>query len=150
MANNMYKTNKFFGVVFSFLFLFVINLLFVGSVFAQPAGNATGSGTGNSAGGGSGNPVSIEATIPNPFKGGDDLMTFLTAIFQNVIMPIAAIGITVWIVWAGFQYVLARGNSTKIADANKNLLWSLIGAGILLGATAISKVVETTVTTLMK
>jgi len=91
----------------------------------------------------------IGAKIDNPFNGGNDLMALIRVILSNIVMPIAAVAVVVWIVWAGFQFVLAQGNPKKIDDAKKNLLWSLIGAGILLGAAAISVVVENTVRALM-
>lgn len=91
--------------------------------------------------------------IDNPFdcKGVSPctLMTLITTILSSIVMPIASVAVVVWIVWAGFQFVLAQGNEKKITDAKQNLLWSLVGAGILLGAAAISAVVETTVKALM-
>ena len=88
--------------------------------------------------------------IPNPLNcaPGQDcrtLMGLLTILLNNVVMPIAAVAVVIWIIWAGFTYVMAQGNPTKVAVAHQRLLWSLIGAGILLGAAGISKVVELTV-----
>ena len=64
-------------------------------------------------------------------------------------MPIAAVAVTMWIIWAGFQFLTAQGKPAEIQKAQQNLLWSLIGAGILLGAVAIARVVENTVRALM-
>ena len=96
----------------------------------------------------------IAGSIPNPFNCGGsttncDLITFITTVLNNVVMPIAAVAVVVWIVWAGFSYVMAQGNPAKIKEAHQRLLWSLIGGGILLGAAAISAVVQTTVTSLL-
>ncbi len=88
--------------------------------------------------------------IPNPFKGGTDLMSFITSVLNNIIMPIAAVGVVVWIVWAGFQFVLAQGKPDAIKKARDNLMWSLIGAGILLGAAAISVAVKSTIEALIR
>ena len=88
-------------------------------------------------------------TIPNPSKAGNDIMSILYAILDNIVTPIAAVAVVLWIIWAGFQYLLAQGNPAKITEANKRLLWSLIGAGILLGAEGIFKVVENTVKALL-
>lgn len=60
-------------------------------------------------------------------------------------MPIAAVAAVVYIIWAGFSYVMAQGNPKEIEAAHQRLLWALVGTGILLGAAAISKVVENTV-----
>ena len=89
------------------------------------------------------------ATIPNPFKGGSDLNSLIVTLLNNVVMPIAAVASVFYIIWAGFQYVLAKGNPGKIAEANKNLLWALIGVGVLLGAAGISAVVKSTVESLI-
>ncbi len=91
----------------------------------------------------------IGVKIDNPFNGGNDLMALIRAILSNIVMPIAAVAVVVWIVWAGFQFVLAQGKPAEIQKAKLNLLWSLVGAGILLGAAAISVVIENTVRALM-
>ena len=77
-----------------------------------------------------------------------DLTAFINLILKNVIMPLAAVAAVLYIIWAGFSYVMAQGNSTKIAEAHKRLLFALIGTGILLGAAAISQVIQVTVKSL--
>ena len=94
--------------------------------------------------------TTIGAKIENPFKGGDDLMTLIRTILSDIVMPIAAVAIVCWIIWAGFQLVLAQGKPGDIDKAKENLLWSLVGAGILLGAVGISAVVEATIKALIK
>ena len=64
-------------------------------------------------------------------------------------MPIAAVAVVCYIIWAGFMYVVAQGNEKKIKEAHDRLLWALIGAGILLGASAISQVVVTTINSII-
>ncbi len=114
-------------------------------VFAQ----ATGGG-----GGGTGS-VAFPIKISNPFNCGSagagncTIMTLITSILNGIIMPIAAVGVTMWIVWAGFGFITAQGNPGEIQKAKQRLLWSLIGAGILLGAVGISTVVSNTVSTLI-
>ena len=105
---------------------------------------STGSGTNPPSGG----PIVID--IRNPTRGvGDDLISLLNAILNKVVMPIATVMVVLWIIWAGFSYVLAQGNPAKIEQAHQRLLWSLIGAGILLGAAAISIVVQNTIKALV-
>jgi len=92
----------------------------------------------------------IGVRIENPFNcggrgGGCNLITFVTVVLNNIVMPIAAVAVTLYIIWAGFMFVTAQGKPAELEKAKANLLWALIGAGILLGAAAISKVVETTV-----
>ena len=87
----------------------------------------------------------VTGSIPNPTTAGDDIMSVLYALLSNVVMPIAAVAVVIWIIWAGFSYLTAQGNPAKIEIAHKRLLWSLIGAGILLGAAGISEVVKRTI-----
>ena len=92
----------------------------------------------------------VNIKIPNPTNVEGGLLDLLNAILNNIILPIAAVLVVLYVIYAGFTYVTARGNPVKIREANQRLLWSLIGAGILLGAVAISKVVQSTVTALFK
>lgn len=102
---------------------------------------------------GGGGAVTIPVRIINPFNCGGaancTLMTLITSILNGIVMPIAAVAVTVWIVWAGFGFVTAQGKPAEIEKAKQRLLWSLIGAGILLGAVGISTVVSNTVRALI-
>jgi len=56
-------------------------------------------------------------------------------------IPIVALAI----VYCGFLFVFARGNSEKLTKARDALLYTVIGAAILLGAWAIAKMISATV-----
>ncbi len=88
--------------------------------------------------------------IDNPAKVGNTLPLILEAILKNIVMPIAAIAVVMYIIYAGFTFVTAQGNPKKIDDAKQRLLWALIGAGILLGAVGISQAVQNTVSDVIK
>lgn len=97
---------------------------------------------------GENNPPGIGVKITNPFKcegTNCSLMGLILAITENIVMPIAAVMVTLWIIWAGFGFLMAQGKPVEIDKAKQRLLWSLIGAGILLGAVGIAKVIENTV-----
>ena len=49
------------------------------------------------------------------------------------------------LVYVGFLFVTAQGNETKITAAKSGLLWTVVGALILLGAQAIALAIEATV-----
>ncbi len=106
---------------------------------------------------GTGGPIPPNTTvivrITNPFNCGGvancTLIDLITAILNNIVMPIAVVGVIMWILWAGFGFLTAQGNDAKLTIAKQRLLWSLIGAGILLGAAGISTVVQNTVRALM-
>lgn len=59
-------------------------------------------------------------------------------------IPIAVL----FIVYAGFKFVLARGKPEALAEARKNLMWTLIGIAIFLGAWLIADVVANTINAL--
>ncbi len=113
--------------------------------------STTGGGTtgGTTTGGTSGSTTTGGTTIEklqNPL--GDDnnsIPEILVTIVDNVILPIAIPFVALAIIWTGFQFVLARGNTTKLADAKKSLWWTLLGAGVILGAYVIAQVVQSTV-----
>ncbi len=59
-------------------------------------------------------------------------------------IPILALAI----IYAGFLFVVARGNSEKLQKAKDALLYTIIGGAILLGAWAIAEMIEATVKTI--
>lgn len=75
-----------------------------------------------------------------------------TEFFQKISIFAVEIGIpiaTLFIIYSGLRLVMARGNEEAIKKAKDGLLWSVIGAGILIGAWAIIKILESTVTTVL-
>jgi type IV secretory pathway VirB2 component (pilin) len=87
----------------------------------------------------------ININIPNPAGNNRDLMAILRALLNNVVLPVGAVVVVMYIIYAGFTFVQAQGNPKEIDAAKQRLLWALIGSGILLGAAAISTAVQTTV-----
>ncbi len=89
-------------------------------------------------------------TIPNPLKDKNaTIMSIIVSLLNGVVMPIGAVLVVMYIIYAGFTFVTAQGKPAEIDKAKQRLLWALVGGAILLGAAAISKVVETTIKTLM-
>lgn len=126
----------------------LVTMLFLGTVSFAHAAETTSTGTGmqtQSTGNGGKN-----ITLINPLNSGDCtpngdcLMIFLNKILDLVIR-IGSIAVILMLVWVGYLFVVAQGNSEKIAEARHALLWTLIGALILLGAKAISFGIEATV-----
>ena len=84
------------------------------------------------------NPLSPEfQTIPAFIEGALKVMVM-------VALPI----ITVFVVYAGFQFVLAQGNTEKLNTAKKNFLFVIIGALLIMGAWIIATLIGGTVTQL--
>jgi len=81
--------------------------------------------------------------LTNPLKGKTvcGLVTGLLEAAMIIGIPIAIL----FVVWAGFKFVLAQGNPTKIGDAQKNFLNVVIGIAIFVGASLIGSVIINTV-----
>ena len=80
------------------------------------------------------NPIPNINTIPN------FIQTILTG-FLKIGIPVVALAI----IYSGFLFVAARGNSEKLTKAKDTLLYTIIGAAILLGAWAIATMISSTV-----
>ncbi len=72
----------------------------------------------------------------------------LEGLIQTILVGVIKIGIpiiAIAIIYCGFLFVAARGNSEKITKAKDALLYTVIGAAILLGAWAIALLISETV-----
>lgn len=72
------------------------------------------------------------------------LSGFLNAILE-VVLVIAYPIVVVAIVYTGFLFVTAGGNEAKLTKAKQALVWTLIGAMIVLGAFILAQAVQGTV-----
>lgn len=84
-------------------------------------------------------------SITNPLKGDIDTVPELIAEIIRIIVLIAVPIITLAIIYAGFLFVQARGNSEKLKEARSTLVAVLIGAAIILGAWVIAEAIGGTV-----
>jgi hypothetical protein len=126
------KTLLFALVVFSFFPVARVAL-------AQPEG-----GPGGNEGGPSQN-VNVPIKLDNPFSVGNDLFELADALVNKVVLPIGGVLCVLGFIYAGFLYVTARGNPSKISTAHNALLYSAIGTAILLGAWVIASVIRNTI-----
>ncbi len=65
-------------------------------------------------------------------------------VLVQVSLPI----ISLFIVYSGFLFVFARGNTEKLSQARTNFLYVIIGALLILGAWLIASLLSSTVTQL--
>lgn len=72
-----------------------------------------------------------EGRVCNPIKF-PNFISFALEIV-NVAIQYGALLIVVFIVFAGFKFVTAQGNSEKVSEARKMLTWIIVGAFVLLG-----------------
>ncbi|MFA6251691.1 MAG: pilin [Candidatus Paceibacterota bacterium] len=89
--------------------------------------------------------LTIDTKINNPLGPNiTDIPSFIQALVEIVLIvgiPIVALAI----IYTGFLFVTAQGNSEKITKAKKALLYTLIGAALLLGAFVIAQAIGKTV-----
>lgn len=88
-------------------------------------------------------------TICNPLGAGNN--ETLPAFIQTLLTGVLKIGIPVValaIIYCGFLFVAARGKPEALTKAKSALLYTLIGAGVLLGSWAIAEMISNTVLSL--
>lgn len=87
--------------------------------------------------------VSDGFVLRNPLKAKS-----LEALITDVIKILIQIGLSVavlFIVYSGYLFVTAGGNSEKVSKAGTVFLWAVVGTAILLGALVIMQVVQNTI-----
>lgn len=89
-------------------------------------------------------PADESGGLTNPLNNVKTLEEFLTKILDALVI-LGSILLTLAIVYVGFLFVVAQGNEEKIRSARGALMWTVIGGLILLGAKAISLVIQDTV-----
>lgn len=96
-------------------------------------------------------PTGQITTLINPLNigncnsaNGECLSTFLNKILDFVIL-IGGIIVMLMLVLVGYKFVVAQGNDSKLTEAKQMLLWTIIGALILIGAKAIALGITETV-----
>jgi len=140
------------------LFSFAAFSIFTASAHAQTGtqlggGNGTGTqlgggnGTGTQLGGGNPGCGGTGGGLTNPLGNTCTLDQLLGAVL-NALIAIGTVVVTIMLVYCGFLFVAARGNEEKIRDARSALMWTVIGALVLLGAKVIAGIISATVQTL--
>lgn len=85
--------------------------------------------------------------LVNPLKNITSLSDLLDAVLK-AILEIGTIVLILALIWVGFSFVRAQGNPKALAQARSALVWTIIGGAILLGAEALSAVIQSTVSNL--
>ena len=103
--------------------------------------------TGDAGGGG----YNFNVKFINPLgpNGPQDIPTLLNKILDALMLFLVPI-VVLFIIYAGFLFVMAQGNDAKLTKAKSVLGWTLVGAAILLGAKIITTVLSSTVTNILK
>lgn len=88
--------------------------------------------------------TSLNFKIDNPLPGINTLPDFIRSLL-DIVMTIGIPIVAIFIIYAGFLFVSARGAPDKLTEAKQALLWAVIGAMILLGAYVIATAIQGTV-----
>lgn len=119
--------------------LIIVTLILTSSntIFAQQGDLNTNPSTGGGA---------SYTTLQNPIK--FDSVSSLIGGIIDLVLYIAIPVLVFMFVWLGFRFVMAQGNPTKIAKVKMDLLYTIIGAAIVIGASAIQQLLEATISSL--
>ena len=104
------------------------------------AGGGTAGTSGNTTGSGG-------TQFYNPLNTGTSLSALLADILQLVIR-IGSVVVIFMLVVVGFLFVTAQGNQSQITKARNALMWTVVGALILLGSAALAQGICATVVSL--
>ena len=90
-------------------------------------------------------PASAFAAFENPLKSSlSTVAGFTEALLKAAVYILFPLAV-VFIVYSGFLFVTAQGNSDQLAKAKTNFLWTVIGVALLLGAWALAVLIEGTI-----
>lgn len=88
--------------------------------------------------------TSIHLQLKNPLQNTNNIQDFLAKILHAVVLLLSPV-IILMLVYTGFLFVRAQGSPEEIETARRTLLYTLIGAAIILGAEALAKVIQNTI-----
>lgn len=89
-------------------------------------------------------PIANAVGLKNPLSGIDSLAGFVKSILDIVVM-IGIPVITLAIIYAGFLFVKAKGDPKELETAKSTLLYTVIGAAIILGSWVLALAICNTV-----
>jgi uncharacterized protein YybS (DUF2232 family) len=87
-----------------------------------------------------------ELQSPLAFSSFSELVEALLRSIVYIALPI----ISLFVVYAGFKFVMAQGSSDAISEAKTNILYVLLGSGLILGAWALAELIGNTVNELRR
>ncbi len=83
----------------------------------------------------------------NPLSSGASLDSLLNSIL-GLVVQIGTVVVILMLVYVGFLFATAGGDSSQISKAREALTWTIVGALVLLGAQAIASGIQATVSAL--
>ena len=109
----------------------ILNFIFLLPVFAQIGGTDPGGPIGG---------TDPSSRITNPIQSNTfgELMAKIADAAAKIGLPLVA----VFMIYAGFLFVSARGNEEQLTKAKTTFFWTIIGALLVVGAFAISLAIK--------
>ncbi len=83
--------------------------------------------------------------LANPLTGVNNIQDLIVKIIGAIITVLGPF-VVIMFIYSGFLFVQASGNEEKIAKAKQTLMYTLIGAALILGAKGIALAISNTVT----
>lgn len=93
-----------------------------------------------------GSPDGATETIKNPIKS-NTIMELLGAIL-DILVRVGTPIIILAFIYVGFRFVEAQGKPDKLSDARRAFTYTVVGTAVLLGARALSVLIDSTVQSL--
>ncbi len=83
------------------------------------------------------NTAKADDVFKNPITAGTfaQLVEELATAVRDIAIPI----VVVFLIYAGFLFVSARGNETQLKKAKETFYWTIIGAVVVIGAYALAQ-----------
>jgi hypothetical protein len=85
----------------------------------------------------------LKVGLINPISA-DSVSEVMLNFFQ-ILIELGAVVVTLAIIYAGFLFVMAKGNPEELNKAKTTLFWTIIGSLVLLGAQVIADIIEKTI-----
>lgn len=81
--------------------------------------------------------------LKNPIDGATDVNGFISNILDAMVIILSPI-LVLALLYSGFLFVSAQGNTEKLGEAKKALIWTVVGAAIVFGAHGVADILGST------
>lgn len=88
--------------------------------------------------------LNLAFKLDNPIQGSTDLTSFVQTILKAAALLLTPV-VVLMMLYSGFLFVIARGNAEKLGEAKQALLYTMIGAAVVLGAEGFATIIKSTV-----
>lgn len=94
-----------------------------------------------------GSDLTTDNKLRNPLKV-ESITELLNLILDKIILVAVTLVLPLAIVYSGFLFIKAQGRPDEIKRAKQVLMWTVIGAAVILGAKLIATILAETITSL--